>query len=385
MVSYFYAARHGSWIYSHPLWCFRKDQGGDWGFKAGNRADDDLPQRMEVPLAKMKSHLFNLLQKKDMFPKDSNLVRVVQSCYGDGYKAIKAILFKAHPVFYDQPAIMITGYPKQRETTILEYYHLFLDYIQLRAFIANSTSTLDDTHDLDIFINNAKHSDYLNRVTRDERRQAVMEHKYKGQQLVETLTKFLMASDSPARTKEVSSRITSPITTSRTASPSTVPYKSSSPNRRAARVHQLSLSAYQDEELPSSGSDDSPNVVDVSSISVPDEPEARELYHVYNACMFRYYFLEALVESEKDSCGSERSEERYLLEFLKRTLVRSDILSAISYENEARGVQGKADFTVFVNGKLAVMGETRVPTIYCYLAISVSWCRSTRRLTKKSL
>ena len=53
-------------------------------------------------------------------------------------------------------------YPHQRTSSLLEYYRLFLDYLQLQAFITNSTSTLNDKHELDMFIGNATHSAYLN-------------------------------------------------------------------------------------------------------------------------------------------------------------------------------------------------------------------------------
>ena len=151
---------HG--FYAHPFYCFRKDHGGRHGFTAGNDPDDDLPLRLAVPLKKMTQPIFRLLQKKDMFPKDSNLHKIVLTCYGDGFAALKAVLFKAHPIFYDQPSTLVTEYPKQRAgQSIRLYYMLFMDYLQLRAFIKDTNSTLDDEHELDVFINNALHSEFL--------------------------------------------------------------------------------------------------------------------------------------------------------------------------------------------------------------------------------
>ena len=49
------------------------------------------------------------------------------------------------------------------------------------------------------FINNAKHSTFLNRVTCDERCMTSLKHKCAGVQLVETLNKFLSSPDSPAK------------------------------------------------------------------------------------------------------------------------------------------------------------------------------------------
>ena len=55
---------------------------------------------------------------------------------------------------------------------------------------------------------NAKHSTFLNRVTRDERRVASLRHKYVGSQLVETLNKFLSSPDSPAKTSAPAKKLT---------------------------------------------------------------------------------------------------------------------------------------------------------------------------------
>ena len=62
--------------------------------------------------------------------------------------------------------------PKQKDRTIQEHYNLFNDFSQLRACIRNDASSLDHEHEKDVFMVNTKYSDYLLRVTRDERRQA---------------------------------------------------------------------------------------------------------------------------------------------------------------------------------------------------------------------
>lgn len=80
---------------------------------------------------------------------------------------------------------------------MLEYYKLFLDFQQLCADISNISATLENVAELDIFIGNSKYSSYLNQVTQDEQHLTSLHHKYTGQQLVETLDKFLMAPDSP--------------------------------------------------------------------------------------------------------------------------------------------------------------------------------------------
>ncbi len=289
---------HG--FYVHPLWCYHKDHGGNWGFTAGNDPDDDLPLRMQVSLDRMSQTLFRLLQKKDMFPKDSKLISTVQSCYGDGYKALKAILFNAHPVFFDQPATLITTYPKQRNLTMLEYYLIFQDYLQLKAYIANSTATLDDATELDVLIANSKYADYLNRVTRDERRQRSYAHKYTGAQLLETLQKHLNASDRPARgefNKTGLRTVTNAQTPPRGLSKPTAGKLSRNTSTSSGsitraqptgvRVHHLTVSGSEDSLDTLSNSDDSVASLTqgLYDLPVPDDDQAREIFHVYSACV----------------------------------------------------------------------------------------------------
>lgn len=184
-------------FYCHPIYCFRSDHGGKRGFTIGDDPSNDLPITMNMPIASMAGPLHCLLLKRNMFPPGSRLISIVNSAENDGYVALKAILFASHPAFCPQPSTLITSYPKQRDRSTLEFYKLFIDYLQLRAYICNIDSSLDNESELDIFINNCKHGQYLNRVTRDERRISSLKHKYTGQQLVETLDKYLMAPDSP--------------------------------------------------------------------------------------------------------------------------------------------------------------------------------------------
>ena len=168
---------HDHGYYAHPLWCFRQDHGGEWGFTCGNDPDDDLPARMMSPCSRMSHTICRALHESQMFIKTARFPEIVRSCDGNGYRALKALLHDSHPAFYDQPATLITAYPKQVNSPLLECHNRFLDYLQLRACITNQLGSLNDEHELDIFINNSKCSTFLNRVTRDERRMPSLKHK----------------------------------------------------------------------------------------------------------------------------------------------------------------------------------------------------------------
>ena len=96
--------QHG--IYIHPLYLFRANHGGEWGFSIGDDADDDLPKRMSVIVHRCKGLVFQILSQKDMFPANSNLKFLVANSNGDGYYALKAILRTCHPAFQEAPATL---------------------------------------------------------------------------------------------------------------------------------------------------------------------------------------------------------------------------------------------------------------------------------------
>ena len=95
----------------------------------GDQPTDDLPLRMRSPIDNMRSPLYNVLTRQDMWPKDSNIPDLVLQCKGDGYRALKMIICPSHPVFQHQPATLVTTYPTQGTLSMLEFYSLYLDHL----------------------------------------------------------------------------------------------------------------------------------------------------------------------------------------------------------------------------------------------------------------
>ena len=126
-----------------PFWLFRKNHGGEWGFTIGDTNNDNVPSNLRMSCLHSSSLIYQVLSQDNMFPTGSRLHNLVAQCYGDGYKALKAIIFKSHPAYHEQPSTLITTYPRQRELTLLEYNMNFIDYLQLRAIITNFARDLD--------------------------------------------------------------------------------------------------------------------------------------------------------------------------------------------------------------------------------------------------
>jgi hypothetical protein len=282
-----HAMDHG--FYVHPLYCFRKDHGGERGFTCGADKNDDLPQRLEIALSMMSQPLFRVLQKKDMFPAGSKCAEVVQQCFGNGYQALKQLVFRSHPVFQDQPSTLITTYPRQRNFTLLKYHSIFLDYLQLRAFISNQAASLDEAHELDIFIKNATHGTYLNRVTRDERKLTSLAHKYRGNQVIETLETFLQAPDSPTMLAPPTTP-RPPSTQQRTSSAQRTSAIPRPPARSPRRVQAIAVDDNEDvPDLASVTSDESLESLEqeLLQMEMSDEPEVRKIQALYTTSIFK--------------------------------------------------------------------------------------------------
>jgi len=156
-------------VYVHPLWLFRKNHGGEWGFSVGDRPDDDLPMPLRMTCQQSSILIYQLLSQSTMFPNGSPLHDVVANCYGNGLKALKAILMRSHPAFAEEPSTLVTAYPKQKDKSLLDYKMEVEDFLQMRAIVQGHSRELDDPGELDIFINNMKYSTFVQRVTRDER------------------------------------------------------------------------------------------------------------------------------------------------------------------------------------------------------------------------
>jgi len=191
-------------VYVHPLWLFRKNHGSEWGFSVGDGPDDDLLMPLRMTCQQSSILIYQLLSQSTMFPPGSPLHDVVANCYGNSLKALKTILLRSHPAFVDEPSTLVTTYPKQKDKSLLEYKMEAEDFLQMRVIVQGHSRELDDPGELDIFINNMKYNTFVQRVTRDERRQRVLLLKYKGDKLLETLNSVLMMPDCPGRNEAIS-------------------------------------------------------------------------------------------------------------------------------------------------------------------------------------
>ena len=182
-----------------PFRMFRPDAGGEWGFTFADDDTGDLPARLRPAIDRMKVTVWKLLSTKDMFPSGSNIPDIISRCYGDGYRAIKEIMFHVHPAFQEQPSLMVRNFPKQTEDMpVLQYYNYFKDFIKLRALILDVDQDLNTKNMKDIFIGNLYYSGYINRIYSIQGPDPAHQDKWTDAQLVETIHRLLRKDGSPA-------------------------------------------------------------------------------------------------------------------------------------------------------------------------------------------
>jgi len=155
-------------VHLHPLWLFRKNHAGEWGFTSGDTRDDDLPTPLRMTCQQSSTLIYQLRLQSAMFPSGSPLHGAVANCHGNRLKALKAILQQSHPAFMDEPATLVTACPKQKDKSLLEYKMEAEDYLQMCSVVQGFSKELDNPNELDVFINNMKCSAFVQRVTRDE-------------------------------------------------------------------------------------------------------------------------------------------------------------------------------------------------------------------------
>ncbi|KAG7373018.1 hypothetical protein IV203_033742 [Nitzschia inconspicua] len=149
---------HGYYI--HPFWCFWKHpRGGDHGFTCGSLADDDLPQHMSLPTLGHSPTIYTFLTKC-VFPPTSTIPSRISLSHGDGYTALRNIIFVVHPVFHPNPAILVKNYPTHHECFTHAYFRAFEEDLQLQVLMQDIDSSLDKPHEIDIFISNHRYSKF---------------------------------------------------------------------------------------------------------------------------------------------------------------------------------------------------------------------------------
>ena len=84
-----------------------------------------------------------------------------------------------------------------------QYWNLFQDFLQLRAFILNIPSSLETPHEVDIFINRSTHAAFLNEITSMPRLSVLTRQLYLGPQLLNTLEQHLLMAHSPTQLQRV--------------------------------------------------------------------------------------------------------------------------------------------------------------------------------------
>ena len=113
---------------------------------------------------------------------------------GNGYNALFQIISPYHPTLSNRASLLVRNPPSQTNLETLAMYYLrYLDYLGVRAFLEESRSNLNNSGELDKFIEGLCHSKALFRISREDRHSTDphMVLKFKQGAVVTTLTHYL--------------------------------------------------------------------------------------------------------------------------------------------------------------------------------------------------
>ena len=89
------------------------------GFCVGDnprtRLDMDLPHSTKTPLLPMTTGVHSHIMKTGTLNGKHEYTKLIKTCPGDGYRAIKLIIMRSYPNFIEEPAQYLTGYSKQKK------------------------------------------------------------------------------------------------------------------------------------------------------------------------------------------------------------------------------------------------------------------------------
>ena len=196
---------HG--VYVHPFWAFRDHCNDPKGFEVQATMIDagkDVPYELSSVIEPMSGVIYNHLMKPGTFPKEcESIQQIVQNFPGNGYRALRVIAQRSHPVFQDSPATYLRNYPNQQKgESLLQFMTVFKDYLALRAYVFGHVETFASEHTQDTFVSSCQYNAYLTKRVRAER--LFHPGRFQGDYLVDTLCQFLESNDSPMRLKEES-------------------------------------------------------------------------------------------------------------------------------------------------------------------------------------
>jgi hypothetical protein len=117
------------------------EESREWrsGFTCGAGTGDDLPDRWTLDLFRMASKVYILLLKCK-FRDNTVYPNLVSLSNGDGCFGPKNINVHSHPANHPQPGTLAKNYPTPNNMSIHEYFAAFKDFLQLRSY-TQETST----------------------------------------------------------------------------------------------------------------------------------------------------------------------------------------------------------------------------------------------------
>eukprot|EP00536_Pseudo-nitzschia_multiseries_P003807 jgi/Psemu1/8572/gm1.8572_g len=185
-------------IYVHPYYLHRREADHLRGFTIGDTYPDDLPARYELAIHEWGNLIYTALRTDKTIPDSCKGMKAAIQSFegGQGYEALLySVIAKTHPNS-ERPSYkgrMARNPPNQEpDKSLEEYYFRYKDYLRLKVFLHNQSSTISLMEEVSNLIEGATLSYELCKMTEDEWESddQFKRDKYKAGRLLQTLQTY---------------------------------------------------------------------------------------------------------------------------------------------------------------------------------------------------
>ena len=164
-------------------WVLLRNMTHDRGFNVGDGEDDDIPSQFSANIGRWQQQIATgiLWTNKDIVIPNKN-----------GYDFLQGLIRGDHPIFDSAATKLIMDHPRQKHGEDLADFKHRTDYfLSMRGIISNISTGFGDDAQIDTFIHACQQGEWLFERVQFERQNPNNAHKYKANQLVNTLQQHL--------------------------------------------------------------------------------------------------------------------------------------------------------------------------------------------------
>ena len=127
--------------------------------------------------------IYTAISNEKIFSKDCDTQNfIIRNHYPSGYEAIYSLISANNPNTLTHPVDIIAAHPTKLKVRdpLSKYFHRYKDYLELRAYLNNDSSNINDPDEFDTFMIGADHCFNFRILSHEDRhsRDKKKRHKY---------------------------------------------------------------------------------------------------------------------------------------------------------------------------------------------------------------